>query len=240
MKTLLKPAELEGGTKAKSLFIVHSEFNDLGRIRKIFDDFGWPYKIVNPFKDGLPEEELVEYRGVVIFGGTMSVNDDLIPEIREELHFVENVLSSGVPILGICLGGQLISKVLGGKIEPNREGTVEIGFWPVLPSEDGGLLFSEETHFYQWHQEGLGCPDGATVLAHSPSFPVQAFRYRNSVALQFHPDATQKTVRDWCNLGRHRLDQAGAQSEMIQIELADKFEMTIDQWTRNMLRVVFS
>lgn len=220
------------------LLIVHSQFNDLGRIRHILDEWAWGYKITNTFDEDLIKDDIKYYNAIIVFGGTMSVNDKDISEIQKEIKFIEEAIICKTPLIGICLGGQLISKALGAEVEKHPSGLVEIGFFPITPSQHGAPLFTETMRFYQWHQESLGLPDGATVLAHSDTFPIQAYQYENAVALQFHPDATPKTVRVWCELGKHRLCQPGAQSKDYQICESEKHDDTIDSWTRSLLRYV--
>lgn len=216
------------------LCVVHSDFNDLGRIGRLFSNGLIPFKKVN-FLNGDRVSLNGTLKGVVVFGGTMSASDLHLPGLREECAFLISVLKANVPLIGICLGGQLISQELGCKISRPTHRLVEIGFHLLEPTPAGRLLFTEALYFYQWHSEDMPAPDGATVLAKTTAFPVQAYSYGNALALQFHPDATVETVRSWCALGRRRLDQPGAQPEADQIRFAPVYEKQIDRWTSSML-----
>lgn len=123
-----------------------------------------------------------------MFGAPMSANDSSIAGIRAELDFLPKVLDGSAPFLGLCLGGQILARVLRGKVGPLAHGQVESGFTQIYPTEVGRDWFVESDIFYQWHREGFTAPDTATVLATGDVYPHQAFVYgENAIATQFHP-----------------------------------------------------
>jgi GMP synthase-like glutamine amidotransferase len=135
---------------------------------------------------------------MIIMGGPQSANDQ---EMSVELHFVRQALNTGTPILGICLGAQLVAKALGAPVTVNRE--KEIGWAPVYFTDAAagdpvfGGLPSPST-FFHWHSETFILPAGAVSLAYSDKTRQQAFRYRDTVyGIQFHPEITPEMIADW-------------------------------------------
>jgi GMP synthase (glutamine-hydrolysing) len=139
--------------------------------------------------------------GLIVMGGSMSANDPL-PGLADELRMIEQALKGRIPILGICLGSQLIAKALGARVYRNRQ--LEIGWEPVHFTATGQAdpLFAgmeSPTTFFHWHGETFDLPEGAEWLAWSDQCRHQAFRYRENVyGLQFHPEVTPEMIADWC------------------------------------------
>ena len=141
------------------------------------------------------------YSGVIIMGGPMSANDP-VPGLANELALIRRALDAGTPLLGICLGAQMIAKALGARVYRNAE--LEIGWAPVHLTEGGRAdpvlsgLPSPATLFH-WHGEAFDLPAGAEWLAWSAKCRNQAFRYGSRVyGLQFHPEVTAAMIADWC------------------------------------------
>lgn len=140
-------------------------------------------------------------RGVIIMGEPMSANDPL-PALAAELVLIAQALRAGVPLLGICLGSQLIAKALGARVYRNPE--TEIGWAPVHFTESGQLdalfrgLGSSATLFH-WHSETFDLAAGNDWLAYSSKCRHQAYRYgQNVYGLQFHPEITGEMIAEWC------------------------------------------
>lgn len=159
-----------------------------------------------------PAPESVQ--AVVSLGGPMSVNDPL-PELREEERYIVRAISSGVPVLGICMGAQLIAKCLGAEVRAAAR--KEIGWHRVRFTDDGlaDPLFAgldrEETVF-QWHGETFDLPAGAEWLAESSLCRNQAFRWgANVYGFQFHPEVTPEIIRSWCEEDSNCGDQREAE-----------------------------
>lgn len=140
-------------------------------------------------------------QAVIVMGGSMSVNDPL-PWLRDEERAITRAISSGTPVLGVCLGAQLLAKCLGAKVAPM--GHKEIGWHPVRFTEAGlqDPLFaglSPQETFFHWHGENFALPGGAELLASSAGCPHQAFRAgENLYGLQFHPEVTPEIINQWC------------------------------------------
>jgi GMP synthase (glutamine-hydrolysing) len=139
--------------------------------------------------DRLPDIGSVD--GLIVMGGPMGVYDEAIyPWLAEEKAFIRKIVAQNTPVLGICLGAQLIAEVLGSNVRKNRHR--EIGFFPV--TGDGKIFPAKFTAFH-WHGDTFGIPDGAEHLASSSACENQGFIYKNNVlALQFHLETTEQSL----------------------------------------------
>ena len=145
---------------------------------------------------------------LVVMGGPMSVWDESIhPWLIEEKRAIARALEHQIPVLGICLGAQLIAHVSGAKVYPNSE--LEIGWWPIEPvsATPGHFLFSPLTAFH-WHGETFDLPIGSTHLAASLACRHQAFELPHRVmGLQFHLETTPQSALELITHARHELTQ---------------------------------
>ena len=136
---------------------------------------------------------------IVAMGGPMSVNDESeLPWLIEEKTFLRHAIEQGVPVLGICLGAQLIASALGARVQPNAQ--AEIGWFPVWRAAsvgEGCFVFPDRIELLHWHGETFELPAGATLLASSEACPHQAFQLgRRVIGLQCHPEMTPAIVAD--------------------------------------------
>ena len=146
---------------------------------------------------GDAKPDLNRYQGLIIFGGPQSANDDH-PAIRHEHDLAEQALKKNMPLLGICLGAQIIARVLGGTVAPHAKQMIEAGFYPITPTQKGHKLFPRHLNAYQWHREGVSLPPCVPVLAQSDHFPVQAFQAGPAAyGLQFHPEVNFAMMHRW-------------------------------------------
>lgn len=178
------------------LVLRHEPFEHLGGFSRILDAHGLPFSYHDL-------SQPIEYRGesrIVILGGPMSANDPL-PGLADELKLIELALASGIPMLGVCLGSQLIARALGAPVYRNRE--LEIGWKPVYFTETAKkdrvfCGFRDQETFFHWHGETFDLPRGAEHLAWSDACLNQAYRYGERVyGIQFHPEITAEMIEDW-------------------------------------------
>ncbi len=145
----------------------------------------------------------------------MSANDDH-PYIQREIQYIRDARERGQPVLGVCLGAQLIAKALGARVHANT--VKEIGWAPVtfMPAAANDPLFAglpEAETIFHWHSETFALPPGAELLASSDACRNQAFRVGNRIyGVQFHLEVTPSMIAEWC-----REDEAcGDAREVIQ------------------------
>lgn len=193
------------------LIVLHQQHSTPGRLGWYLERRGFALDIRRPrFGDPLPAT-LTEHTGVVVCGGPMSAND---PDdyIRTEIEWLQVPLKEGRPLLGICLGAQMLARCLGATISPHPDGKAEVGYYPIRATPAGRALPAPWPQaVYQWHREGFDLPAGAEQLAEGEMFRVQAFRYgRAAYAVQFHAEVTHAMMCRWILKGEDRLALPGA------------------------------
>lgn len=220
----------------KALLVVHQRTSYPGRVGQILMERGYCLDIRCPNMGHALPRDVSDYAVVVVFGGPMSANDCHMPGIRRELDWIPEVLDSPTPLIGICLGAQMLARVLGAEICCHPEGMVEIGYTRVSPTEPGRRFFDGPMHVYQWHREGFSLPCGATLLARGETFENQAFQYgERAFGVQFHPEVTLGMKRRWTTHGAHRLTAPGAQPAALHLEQHDIHDPPLDAWIRRFL-----
>jgi GMP synthase-like glutamine amidotransferase len=151
--------------------------------------------------DALPRAAAVE--ALVVMGGPMSANDDAgLDWLADEKRLVEAALRAGRPILGVCLGAQILASVLGARVY--RAKLREIGWWPLRlrpEAERGSPLagWPADLTPLHWHGETFDLPAGAAHLAETDAVPNQAFQSGSALGLQFHVEMTPETVESICS-----------------------------------------
>jgi GMP synthase-like glutamine amidotransferase len=156
------------------------------------------------------------FSGLALMGGAMSVNDDLA-WIDPVLRLIRNAVAADVPVIGHCLGGQLMSKAMGGSVARNP--IKEIGWGPVSVERgpQAQKWLGELTAFeaFHWHGETFSIPPLATRLLSNRWCPNQAFAAGPHVAMQCHVEMTEELVESWLRTGKKEILQA-AESPAVQ------------------------
>ena len=184
------------------LVFQHVAAEPLGTLDPLIRARGHRIRFVNFDREPDAQPDVDRYRGLVVLGGPMNVEDQAArPHLRTELRAIERMLAQGKPVLGICLGAQLLAHALGARVERNP--TPEIGWYPLHLTDAGRSdpvlsHLGEGTPIFQWHGRRFDIPPGASHLAESDACAQQAFRHGdNAYGFQFHLEMDQALVERW-------------------------------------------
>lgn len=185
------------GFRMRAHYFQHVPFEGLGSIESWFRRSGWRVSGTRFFEEWEPPP-LEEFDLLVVMGGPMGVSDTREhPWLVEERHFIRGAVEAGKPVLGICLGAQLIAAALGAEVVPNPE--KEIGWFPIRSTSapgDDRFQFPGTFDAFHWHGDTFALPPGATRLAESDACRNQAFQVGDRViGLQFHLETTPASAR---------------------------------------------
>ena len=177
--------------------------------------------------DAVPQD-ISAYSGLVLMGGPMSVNDDL-PWIPQVLALIRQAVERDIPVLGHCLGGQLMSKALGGVVTRNPVKEIGWGKATVASNDTARAWFGDTQSFeaFHWHGETFSLPQGATHLLSSAYCTDQVFAVGKHLSLQCHVEMNEEMIRDWCEVGADEIAAASGSSGVqsaatMQAQMADK------------------
>jgi GMP synthase (glutamine-hydrolysing) len=161
--------------------------------------------------------------GLVVLGGGMGVYQlDRLPHLRSEIELLRRALDQGVPVLGICLGAQLLAAALGGEVAkaPHKE----IGFYRVRVEAREDALFAgapDDFVAFHWHGDAFTLPGGATALASSTMTPVQAFRHgERAWGIQFHLEVEENVLAAMLSSGADELAAEGVDPDLLLAQSA--------------------
>jgi GMP synthase (glutamine-hydrolysing) len=226
-----------GSNRPKILIILHQETSSPGRVGLELVKRGFALDIRKPrFGDSLPDT-LEHHAGAVIFGGPMSAND---PDafVHKEIDWIKVPLAEEKPFLGICLGAQMMVKHLGGSVSGHRDSLVEIGYYPLQPTDAGKALMSWPKKVYQWHREGFDLPKDAELLAGGPTYPNQAIRVGQAAyGIQFHPELTHQMMVRWTTKGAPRMELPGAQNRRDHFAGRFVYDPDVRKWLDRFLDI---
>jgi GMP synthase (glutamine-hydrolysing) len=191
------------------LVLQHVAHEILGTLNPLLKAAGFRIRYVNFGRHPDAEPTLDGYDGLIVLGGPMSANDTgRHPHLRTELKLIEDAMRREIPVLGICLGAQLVAKTLGAPVYPNRE--KEIGWYDVTPTPDAGedrlfAAFDQKEKLFQWHGDTFDIPHSAVHLAASDLCANQAFRYTTNVyGFQFHLEVDEPMIHRWLRAPENR------------------------------------
>jgi len=197
----------------KLLVLQHVAHELLGTLNPLLKQSGFRIRYVNFGRHPDAQPSLDGYGGMVILGGPMSANDThQLSHLTTEMKLIEEAMRRGLPVLGICLGAQLIAKTLGAEVYPNNE--KEIGWYDVSPTdeaENDPLLakFQRIEKIFQWHGDTFDIPNSAVHLALSSLCANQAFRYgANVYGLQFHLEVDEPMIHRWLRVAENKKELA--------------------------------
>jgi len=223
--------------KKNALLIVHQKRSDPGDVGKKLINRGYNLDIKRPALGEKLPDTMNNHDLAIIFGGPMSINGNNHNFIKYEIDWINIALKSGKPFLGICLGAQMLAKNLGGIISNCSDNTYEIGFYDIFPTKYGSKMFKKQKKFFQWHNEGFTLPKDCIILAEGSKFQQQAFKYKNTYGLQFHPEVNINLHLRWLYYSSlkapEKLKDIGCQNILKQLALRIKHNQNIKNWLDN-------
>ncbi|OAN49862.1 GMP synthase [Paramagnetospirillum marisnigri] len=181
--------------------IRHVAYEDLGSFEQTLGEAGFCIQYREAGWDELDAVDPLKPELMVVLGGPIGAYEDHdYPFLADELKLIEARLKAGRPIIGICLGAQLMARALGARVYPN-DGVKEIGWSPLTLTGDGKtspLAVLDRVPVLHWHGDTFDLPDGATLLASTPLTAHQAFAWgKAALGLQFHVEATAAGLERW-------------------------------------------
>ena len=187
---------------SRLLVFQHVAAEPLGTLDPLIRRRGHRIRFVNFEREPEARPDVDRYRGLVVLGGPMNVGDQHErPHLRTELEAIERMLGQGKPVLGICLGAQLLAHALGAPVK--RHHTPEIGWYRLQATEAGRsdpvlAPLGDEAPVFQWHGQHFEIPQSAVHLARSDTCEQQAFRWGDrAYGFQFHLEMDEPLIERW-------------------------------------------
>ncbi len=188
------------------LVLQHLRIEPAAIIGEMIKGAGHSIEVVRMDEGEVVPGSLAGYDGMVVMGGPMSASDTHLPFIADEIALLKLAISADFPLLGICLGAQLLAKAAGAVIMPSP--VHELGWYPLYKTTDAADdplfagLADDGLTVFQWHGETFTLPAAATLIATHPQVPHQAFRIGSSqYGLQFHIEVDGAIIESWIEAG---------------------------------------
>jgi GMP synthase-like glutamine amidotransferase len=206
----------------------HSATEGPGYCADFLERHGVPWQLVRIDAGAAVPSDATQFSGLVLMGGPMSVNDDL-PWIPPLLALIRHAVGCDIPLLGHCLGGQLMCRALGGVVVRNPVKEIGWGEITVSPNDAARAWLGELRSFdgFHWHGETFSLPTGAVHILSSRHCANQGFVLGKHLALQCHVEITAEMIRSWCAHGAQEIaDNVGSpavqSAAAMQAQMAEK------------------
>jgi GMP synthase-like glutamine amidotransferase len=198
----------------QALILQNAKGEDHGYFAEILDHKGWEQRLIKLHRgEGIPIN-WPDYEVIMIMGGPMNVyEEEIFPYLADENKLIKEALKRNVPLLGFCLGAQLIAKASGAKVVKGHK--KEIGWFKVQLTEEGirdPILrsFPKSFQVFQWHGDTFELPKNAVRLSGSRDYSNQAIRIGQfSYGFQFHFEITGDMISEWLEDGKEEIDSLG-------------------------------
>lgn len=200
-----------------------------GYFSKFLDEKGIPWVLIKIDQGEEVPSDPGKYSGICLMGGPMSVNDPL-PWVKNICGLIRQSFVKDIPMIGHCLGGQLISRALGGKVQQNK--VREIGWSQIFPGRSAeakkwfGEFANEPFTVFQWHGETFAIPMQAELIANNYYCRNQIASFGPHLAMQCHVEMTAEMISDWCE---HWVEDAGGLPAQPNIQTPETIQFMLDE-----------
>ncbi len=194
-------------TRKQTIAIVRHHHGDLDDIASVhLTARGFEVDHIYPFEETAPNYGLQQigtldgFAGTVIMGGAQNVTElNDLPYLQREVDWIQSCVDAQIPVIGICLGAQLLAHALGGSVFPHVDGLCEFGYETIYPKNaETNSWIDKPYQMVQAHFQGFTVPPKCTELATGTRFAHQAFHYQESAfGFQFHPEVSQTMFSEW-------------------------------------------
>jgi len=195
----------------------HEEMTPPGLLVEWLEERGMPYEVHHSYR-GEPVPDPSNYMFVASLGSPHGPNDKHEPSVVDELGLIGDAVEKEVPVLGLCFGGEVLSEVLGGRVE--RAPVPELG-WRRIETDDPEAIPSGP--WLEWHYERFTTPPGAVEVARTAD-AVQAFRMGPHLGVQFHPESTAGIVARWASMDAENLARLNIEDGRTLLEVTPEIE----------------
>lgn len=181
----------------KILSVQNISYETLGTLDQMFRSDGFEIEKVDAQNGNVPSTSK-GYVAVVILGGPMAVYDNL-PYLQQEQELIKDAMKNNTPVLGVCLGSQLIAQAAGGRVYKGKKKEIGLSSVYVTPASSNDIfrgVTDKTIKVFQWHGDTYDLPSNAKMLAYSDLYP-QAFRIGSAVGIQFHLEVDREMIESW-------------------------------------------
>lgn len=227
-------------TNLRALAIRHVEIEHLGLLEEVLESFGFEYEYLDAYKGQKLSTRIRDYSLIIVLGGPMGAyEEDLYPFLNYEFQIIKEAIQRKIPLIGICLGAQMIAKTLGANVYRGNNGK-EIGWIKVKKVFNHEIFsdFPEEFEVLQWHQDTFDLPTNAIRVYSSQKYQNQAFVYEKAIGLQFHIEVSRKMIKKWVEIYAEELESEGISGKDIlrfEKEKEDFYVILINNFIKKLL-----
>ncbi len=199
---------------ARIVVFQHVAAEPLGTLDALIRNRGHRIRFVNFEREPEANIDVTRYDGLIVLGGPMMVTDrHRLPHLNTEIAALKSALVADMPVLGICLGAQLLAHTLGAQVAALKQ--PEIGWYPLQPTAHAAADpvlkgLTDPAPIFQWHGQGFSLPPGAQHLASSAQCPCQAFRLGRAYGFQFHLEMDHALVDRWLHTPAYQAELKAA------------------------------
>jgi GMP synthase-like glutamine amidotransferase len=207
----------------KVLVLQNSKIESIGTLGSLLESDGFGLQTIYTKKEKIPQDD---FSLLIILGAAESANDNL-SYLLDEQKLIRKSVEKKIPVLGVCLGSQLIAKAFGAEVFTGSK--KEIGFYNDIELDNNPKLFSgisSPMTVFHWHEDTFTLPDNSTRIAHSKNYPNQAFQLESAVALQFHLEVDKDLVELWLDKTKDSLKKISyVNPDKIREDISEKLPL---------------